>query len=294
MNLTALAPHVILSVIRPGVWYRWKTSGDTLARGDYDMARSEESSTSLQDHIESTYHSLRFGIAVIGVALPLVLWVGGLGIDGVSLQSSMSAYYYTGMRDTFVGALCAVGVALYLYKGFSGAENLALSLAGVLAVCVALFPTRSGAEWELVNYVHVIAAVLFFGCLAYVSVFHASDTLSLIRDTRRARVLQRWYFILGALMITSPLLALAAAWIVDPPLGRPSIVFFLEAFGAWAFAAYWLVKSWELKQTSADRAAAQGILLAVPTTSPTPVPGRLIQTAPLDESVDELKRRIGL
>jgi hypothetical protein len=251
------------------------------------MGRSEESTDKLRRHIESTYLSLRIGIAVIGAGLPLVLWVGGMRIAEASLLGSMSAYYHTGMRDVFVGALCAVGVALYLYKGFSRGENISLNLAGVLAVCVAVFPTRSGEEWELVNYVHVIAAVLFFVCLAYVSVFHASDTLRLIRDADRARLLQRWYRILGAAMLASPLFALAAAWLLRSRAGETSSVFFIEAFGVWAFAAYWLVKSWELQQTSADRAAARGILKVSPKTKDASMPGKLFQTAPLDESVDE-------
>lgn len=253
------------------------------------MGRSEELPDRLRRHIESTYLSLRVGIAVIGAGLPLFLWIGGMRIADVSLLGSMSAYYHTGMRDVFVGALCAVGVALYLYKGFSRAEDLSLTLAGVLAVCVAVFPTRSGEEWELVNFVHVVAAVLFFVCLAYVSVFRASDTLRLIRDTDRARLLQRGYRILGTAMLMSPLFALAAAWLLRSPAGEPSRVFFIEAFGVWAFATYWLVKSWELQQTNADRAAAQGILEASPTTAGTSVPGRLFQTGPLDENIDELR-----
>jgi Na+-translocating ferredoxin:NAD+ oxidoreductase RnfD subunit len=155
------------------------------------MRRAEESASQLQSHIESTYHSLRMGIAVIGLTLPLLLWLGGTLLSGVALRGSMSAYYYTSWRDVFVGGLCAIGVALYLYKGFSRAENWALSAAGVLAVCVAVFPTRSGDTWTWESVVHVVSAVLFFLCLAYTSLFRASDTLSLVRDTTRATALQR-------------------------------------------------------------------------------------------------------
>jgi hypothetical protein len=251
------------------------------------MPRLEESSAELQRRIESTYLSLRVGIAVIGATLPLILWLGGLSADGLSLRGSMSAYYYTSVRNVFVGALCAVGVALVLYKGFSKAEDVSLSLAGVLVICVALFPTAAGEHWALGNYVHVIAAVGFFLCLAYVSVFRASDTLLLVRDARRARLLERGYRVLGAAMVASPLFALAAARALHSPNQGSRLVFFLEAFGVWAFAAYWLVKSWELKQTNADRAAAQGILETFTTTKRVSVPGRLLQIAPFRESFDE-------
>lgn len=260
------------------------------------MTRSEPSSQTLRRHFESTYLRLRIGIAAIGVALPVTLWVGALALEGSSLQSSMSAYYHTGMRDVFVGALFAIGIALYLYKGFSVAENVVLSLAGVMAVCVALFPTQGAGERVPANVVHGVAAIAFFACLAYVSVFRAGDTLSLIRDTRRARALEGSYRALGVAMIASPLVALAVERLLRPPEGEPSAVFFIEVFGIAAFAAYWLVKSWELRQTSADRAAAQGVLEPAPVserrraTVRTRAPGRLVQTAPLDQSVDEAWR----
>lgn len=257
------------------------------------MARSDTSSERLRRHFESTYLSLRVGVAAVGVALPVALWVGALVLEGSSLQSSMSAYYYTGMRDVFVGALFAIGVALYVYRGFSPSENAVLSLAGVLVVCVALFPTQGVGERTIVHEVHAVAAILFFACLAYVSVFRAVDTLSLVRDTERARVLQRVYRGLGIVMVASPLVALAAERVLRPPGGEPSLVFFVEAFGVWAFAAYWLVKSWELRETSADRAAAQGILEPSPALERSSVPGRIVQTAPLDQSVDELRRSLG-
>jgi hypothetical protein len=167
------------------------------------MAGTEGFPEDLRSHIESTYHSLRVGILTIGAALPVALWLGGLRTDGILLQDSMSAYYYTGMRDVFVGALCAVGVALFAYKGFSRSEDRILSLAGVLVVCVALFPTRSGEQWTPANVMHVVAALGFFACLASVSVFRGSDTLSLLRDTERARDLQRWYRILGVTMVAA-------------------------------------------------------------------------------------------
>ena len=257
------------------------------------MRSVEQSASGLQLHFQSTYHSLRLGIAAIGVALPLLLWLGGGIISSVPLQGSMSAYYHTSWRDVFVGGLCAVGAALYLYKGFSSAENWVLNAAGALAVCVAIFPTRSGTDWTVVNYVHVASAVLFFLCLAYISLFRASDTLSLIRDTSRAEMLQRVYRTLGGVMVGSPVVALAVAWFFRSPTGATSNVFFLEAFGVWAFGAYWLVKTFELKQTSADRAAAEGILQAAPESAEKPaIPGKLIQVAPLDESVEELRQSL--
>jgi hypothetical protein len=97
------------------------------------------------------------------------------------------------------------------------------------------------------------------------------------------------YRTLGLLMLLSPVLALTAAWLLRPPEGESRAVFFLEAFGVWAFGAYWLAKSWELQQTDADRAAAQGILRATTESTIRPaVPGKLVHIAPLDMSVEEV------
>jgi hypothetical protein len=60
----------------------------------------------------------------------------------------MSATYYTGARDIFVGGLCAIGVFLICYRpdtvnraSFWRTENFWSTLAGTTAVAVALFPT---------------------------------------------------------------------------------------------------------------------------------------------------------
>ena len=54
---------------------------------------------------------LRKAIGVLGVALPFLLWFGGLAAR-VALQPSISRYYHTQMHDTFVGVLCAIGLGL--------------------------------------------------------------------------------------------------------------------------------------------------------------------------------------
>lgn len=247
------------------------------------MADAANSTTALQKHFESTYHSLRIGIALIGIVLPLLLWLGGF-MSGVELQGSMSAYYYTPWRDVFVGGLCGVGMALYLYKGFSTEENVALNVAGACALLVGLCPTRSGDEWLPVNYLHVASAVVFFLSLAYVSLFRAEDTLSLIRDGHRAKRYALSYRSLGVAMLGSPLAALAAAWFLRSPSGHTSKVFFIEAFGVWAFGFYWLVKSREMKESSADRAANEGVLRPMSVKGRARAPGSLVQVAQIDSS----------
>lgn len=234
----------------------------------------------LQKHMSGTYFALRVGMGVLAAALPLLLWLGGRLGDAEPLRCSMSAYYHSPtMRDTFVGALVAIGVFLYLYKGFSRQENWALNLAGVLAIGIAMVPTgprcgEGGGPFTL----HGTFAVLFFLSIAYVCVFRAPDTLSLIRDTQQAKRFRNAYRGLGALMVLSPAAAAALTFLLQRE-ARNSVVFFVEALAVFTFATYWLVKSREMSATDAERLALERKLK--PATSAAPVvdgnPGRIVQ-----------------
>jgi hypothetical protein len=197
-------------------------------------------------------------MGVLAAGLPVVLWLGGRFFDGEALRCSMSAYYYSAaMRDTFVGILCAIGVFLYLYKGFSRQENWSLNLAGTLAVGIALIPTNPDCAAKSGITPHSALALLFFATIAYVCLTRASDTLSLIENPKRAKWLRNVYRGLGALMILSPLVAVVLATFLQPSHPSSSLVFFVEGVAVWTFAAYWLTKSRELSMTDAEEKALQ-------------------------------------
>ena len=56
-------------------------------------------------------------------------------------QTSISAYYYTPVRAVFVGALLALGVCLICLRGSTDIEDLLLTVAGMMALVVAVVPT---------------------------------------------------------------------------------------------------------------------------------------------------------
>jgi hypothetical protein len=235
----------------------------------------------LQRHMAGTYFALRIGMGVLAAAFPALLWLGGRFVDREPLRCSMSAYYYSpAMRDTFVGVLVAIGVFLYLYRGFSRQENWALNLAGALAVGIAMRPTTPRCDDASGLFtLHGTFAILFFLSIAYVCLFRASDTLSLIRDTRRARRLRVVYRTLGALMAVSPGLAAALSAVLRSSGSESSALFFIETFAVLTFAAYWLTKSREMSATDAERLALERKLQ--PTTHAKPAntrtPGQLVQ-----------------
>ncbi len=55
---------------------------------------------------------------------------------------SISGYYYTDMRNIFVGTLCALGVFLVAYRGYDGVDESITNVAGFAAIGVALCPTK--------------------------------------------------------------------------------------------------------------------------------------------------------
>lgn len=216
-------------------------------------------SEQLRNHITRTYIIMRWGMAILAILLPFILWLGGL-VQGTPLQDSMSAYYHAGdgvMRDGFVGILFVISALLILYKGFTSIENMALNVAGVCLLGVAVFPMA----WECGEAcsafsIHGIAAVSFFLVIAYVCLFRARDTLRLISDPAEVSKLKRIYGVLGFCMIVAPLSAFVVISIWQSNL----VVFFVEAAGALVFAIYWIVKSREIESTDSERMAIEGRL----------------------------------
>src|SRR6185436_4551827 len=99
----------------------------------------------LSNQAAATYRMLRYGLAGIAFAFPIVLWIGGYLRAELPLAGSMSAYYHDGagvMRNEFVGILFAVGALLFAYQGYSEFEDWALNFAGIFALGIAVFPMK--------------------------------------------------------------------------------------------------------------------------------------------------------
>lgn len=228
-------------------------------------------SPDLQDHLIGSYTAMRLGVAVLGLGLPAVLVVGG-AMAGLDLQTSLSAYYHAGegaMRDWFVGVLFAVSGLLVFYRGFTRLENWALDIGGLALAGVALVPMdwECGTSCEVASP-HGALAITFFVSLAYVCWRRAPDTIPLIleqgragSEERAARYL-RVYRLFGALLLATPLTAWGLSALLDPASPSRFLILTVEVVGIAVFAGYWIVKSREIRETHADRLAAEGLLQA--------------------------------
>ncbi|MDM4768059.1 hypothetical protein [Pelomonas sp. SE-A7] len=225
---------------------------------------SESKPFKLEKHVLSTYYTLRLGIALVALAFPFVLWIGGEAWAHFDPPGSMSAYYHAAsqgrsMRDWFVGLLFAIGIFLFLYKGYSRRENIALNLAGGLAVLVALIPMAwDGQQNCNRTSLHGTLSVLFFVCISYVCIWCAGDTLHMVEDQRKREHFLLIYRLCAAGMVLFPAAAFALNYRSDCNPVVP--LFYVEASGVICFALYWWFKGREMALTQAEARAIRGEL----------------------------------
>jgi hypothetical protein len=125
-----------------------------------------------------SYLRIRQCVGGIGVFLPIVLLLGNK-IIGHGVQPSMSGYYYTPMRNIFIGALCALAVFLVTYDGWNRADTVITNVAGLGVIGTALCPTTpAGAAGRqvVVGDLHLSFACLTFVLLAVMSMRFAKRT----------------------------------------------------------------------------------------------------------------------
>ncbi|MDL9935276.1 hypothetical protein QSJ18_00810 [Gordonia sp. ABSL1-1] len=91
--------------------------------------------------MRATYRSLRLSMIALILMLGFaILWQAA--ISEWRFQTSISAYFYTGVHPVFIGALCALGALLMAYKGSTRVEDVLLNFSGYFAFFVAFIPCR--------------------------------------------------------------------------------------------------------------------------------------------------------
>lgn len=197
-----------------------------------------------QTYVHS-YLFLRRSIGVIGLALPLVLIIGTLIVNGYLLDSISSSYYST-LRGVFVGSICAVGVFLLSYHGYTKADDIAGDIAAVAAIGLALCPTTpdsgpvSSAQ-RVFGILHTVFAAIFFLTLVVFCVYFFVKQDNPVRTPRKTA--RNWiYYTCGGIIFVCLLLI----WITKSFLSRQTAwlhpMLWLEAVAIFAFGIAWLVK----------------------------------------------------
>lgn len=201
------------------------------------------------DRLMITYLSLRKIIGVLGISLPFILSLGALIIFQTGIQSSLSGYYHTGMRDLFVGTICVIGFFLLIYKGYEAIDNITGDIGCLAAIGLALFPTApdgavSGTALTI-GYIHLAFAATFFLTLIYFSLFLFTKTNPSKPPTTRKLQRNRIYKICGHTMAAC--IFLIILYFLLPDRAAASLsgyhpVFWLEATAIIFFGISWLTK----------------------------------------------------
>jgi hypothetical protein len=206
------------------------------------------------DSLVVSFLTIRRMVGLLGFTLPvmLIMLTFVFGACG-EVQKSISHYYYTNVRDYFVGCLCAVALFLFSYKGYDKKENMLGKLGCLLALCVAFFPTsvdkndvssciKTQTDSNLYSIIHFGTASILFLLLAYYSLF--LFTKSSGNPTPEKLMRNRLYRICGWIMVAC--IVIIALYYNIPALNSGlkeyTPVFWFEGLALAAFGLSWLTK----------------------------------------------------
>jgi hypothetical protein len=189
-------------------------------------------------------------------------------------RGSLSAYYHSGMRDLFVGTLCAIGVFLITYRVFDRiSDNLLSTVAGFAALAVAFFPTGrpTGSQSPAtplqqtlgegrVTVIHFVFAAIFIASLAITCYSFGVREGGRSQQrwghkAKRSPLFWRWFHWSCALLIVAAvvfsLIMKTTGWLQNYSL------IIGESIAVLAFGVSWLMKGLELDVLLAPKVAEQ-------------------------------------
>lgn len=227
-----------------------------------------------------SYLTMSKTIGWLGILLPFILILGNLFFNKLnllnnkylvsdgsqvyvpssSLKASISHYYYTSVGPLFIGAMFAVALFLFAYKGyekrkneFGFSDNFMTNFAAICAVGLVIFPTSANEFKDnvliflsspIVGGIHLIFAFLFFITLAFMSIinFRRTHEINVYGKQKEHKI----YKISGITMLVCLVFIviygiffehLKIEW-----LRRLKPIFTLETIALIAFGISWLTK----------------------------------------------------
>lgn len=189
---------------------------------------------------------LRCFIGALGMALPVIVVILSLAF-GYGFPNSISATYFVPSCVTpFMIILGSAGVLLMCYRGYNIVDNLLNTAAGIFAWCICLFPcaAKSGniGTFQLMantsDTIHMVSALLFFGILAYNSLFQFTKGSDNPTPNKKKRNII--FRVCGIGMIVSfVLLPLVNLGILDVP----HVIWVIEFIALQFFGVSWITKA---------------------------------------------------
>lgn len=190
-----------------------------------------------------SYMTLRKVVGLLALTLVPVLVLGSFILDPPpTLQISVSAYYYTSMRNVLEGVICGIAMFLMSYDGYTKADSIISKLSGLFALGIAFLPTSdTSSKGDLISILHYSSAAVFFTLLSYMSVFlftRSSGTMT-PEKKKRNRVYRFCGIILAISVAGIPIDGIP--WVHDRIIFlKPTLI--LETVALVAFGVSWLTK----------------------------------------------------
>jgi len=205
----------------------------------------------LDNEFVISYFTLRKAIGWLGLLMPIIVRWGAKLFERIPSNDSISAYYYTSMRDVFVGILAAIGVFLFCYRGPDKQDNILTNIAGLCAIGIGLLPTEPyyheviKAKFDfsancysnhgpLGFHIYVVAA--FFLIISYLAIFRFRK-LSRPYLTKQKLSRNKIYVACGIVMVLM-LVGIVAIKAIDATRS----IFWPETVAIVAFGVAWLTK----------------------------------------------------
>jgi hypothetical protein len=199
-----------------------------------------------QNPATRSYQTLRKAVGWVAFLLPLALAIPWWLLGNHVLPTSVSGYYYTGMRNLFEGSLCAIGLFNFCCRGYDLQDELAGIFSALCAFGVAFFPTspeRATPHQKLIADWHYVFASFLFATLAVFCLFLFTMSAHGRVLTPRKKVRNVVYHACGYIILAS-----IAAILAFKLMGRIYLIgsfgamFIFETTALFAFGFAWLVK----------------------------------------------------
>ncbi|MEN8122773.1 MAG: DUF998 domain-containing protein [Bacteroidota bacterium] len=220
------------------------------------MKLSVESVTSRQTLRSFRAVKVRLGIGYLGLLLPFILLIGSISCGSCEeIQSSVSNYYHTNMRDILVGILFAIAMFFISYTGYERKDDIASNIAAIAMIGVALFPTSVSSneltycipnvfDNGIISYIHFTFATILFLTLAYISL-GLFTIFEKGKKSKRKETRNKIYKACGITIVVSIIAIAIYVFVLKnrfPGLNNFNIIFWFETIALIAFGISWLVK----------------------------------------------------
>src|SRR5262245_39754793 len=200
-----------------------------------------------------SFQTLRKAIGYLGISMPIIVRLGAYYFEGIPSNESISAYYYTVMRDVFVGTLFAIGVFLFCYRGPNTQDNVLTNIAGLSAVAIGLFPMDPAYHHIIAERFpginnpqcyqnhgplgyHIYSVATFFAIISYLAIFRFTKPSQAI-ITRQKESRNKIYIVCGIVMLIS-----LSSIVYLKATSIHSSIFWPETSAIVAFGIAWLTK----------------------------------------------------